>query len=313
MGTDARLQKTFEDLHRQLRERYDSRSLYDAFGVKPNSTEDEIRRKFRQKVLQYHPDRNKKPDAEQKIKDINDINAILSNPEKRASYDAWLRIAANQQRPPVEDLEEILQRRQAEQEELLRKAREGFAARSDRMRSAHAAEELADVFKRRGNASPGRGNNEYVYDNSFSRVTVTGGTGNVRLLLSYDGTTRIRGHTNNVPTDIGNHLLIEGLEGILVLPNNRQGLNVDISTGIGDIEGEIQHQGRVVSVFGNISLRLCAPLGVKVKSKRGGYAVTVKNMIRKPESGIYVPGIERPIGTLQVETNSGNISVDYVR
>ena len=63
MTTDARQRMYFERLHERLQKQYGSRSLYDALGVKPIASEAEIRRKFRQKALKYHPDRNKSPDA----------------------------------------------------------------------------------------------------------------------------------------------------------------------------------------------------------------------------------------------------------
>ncbi|MBI2581300.1 J domain-containing protein [Candidatus Woesearchaeota archaeon] len=93
MAFDPRQQRKFEELQARLRKSYGSGSLYDALGVKPGATEDEITKRYRKMAFEFHPDRNKAPDAEQRFKDLQAINNILSKPEERASYDAWLATA----------------------------------------------------------------------------------------------------------------------------------------------------------------------------------------------------------------------------
>ena len=60
---------------------------YTLLGVPKTASVDEIKKKYRQAAMQYHPDRNKDPGAEEKFKDINDAYQTLSNPDKRAAYD----------------------------------------------------------------------------------------------------------------------------------------------------------------------------------------------------------------------------------
>jgi molecular chaperone DnaJ len=65
-----------------------SRNYYDILGVAHDADEKTIKNAFRDLALQYHPDRNKAPGAEEKFKEIAEAYAILSNPQKRAAYDA---------------------------------------------------------------------------------------------------------------------------------------------------------------------------------------------------------------------------------
>ena len=65
------------------------RDYYDILSVQRNATKDEIKNQYRKLALQYHPDRNKAPDAEERFKEISEAYAILSDDEKRAQYDRF--------------------------------------------------------------------------------------------------------------------------------------------------------------------------------------------------------------------------------
>ena len=62
---------------------------YDVLGVARNANEEDIRRAFRRKAMEYHPDRNKNADAEEKFKEINEAYQVLSDSGKRAQYDRF--------------------------------------------------------------------------------------------------------------------------------------------------------------------------------------------------------------------------------
>ena len=62
---------------------------YEVLGVNRQDSEEEIRRAFRKKAMEYHPDRNKEPDAEEKFKEINEAYQVLSDSSKRAQYDRF--------------------------------------------------------------------------------------------------------------------------------------------------------------------------------------------------------------------------------
>lgn len=64
------------------------RTPYDILGVKPNASEDEIRKAFRKLAKKWHPDLNPgDAKAEAQFKDINAAYDLLSDPAKRARYD----------------------------------------------------------------------------------------------------------------------------------------------------------------------------------------------------------------------------------
>lgn len=57
-------------------------------GVAKDADQKAIKDAFRNLALKYHPDRNKEPGAEERFKEIAEAYAILSDPKKRAEYDA---------------------------------------------------------------------------------------------------------------------------------------------------------------------------------------------------------------------------------
>ena len=65
------------------------RDYYEVLGVKKDASDADIKRAYRKMAAQYHPDVNHEPDAEQKFKEINEANEVLSDPDKRARYDQF--------------------------------------------------------------------------------------------------------------------------------------------------------------------------------------------------------------------------------
>ncbi|MGQ9551931.1 MAG: molecular chaperone DnaJ [Candidatus Bathycorpusculaceae bacterium] len=63
------------------------RDYYEILGVSRNASKEEIKDAYRKLAMQYHPDRNKAPDAEEKFKEISEAYAVLSDDEKRQQYD----------------------------------------------------------------------------------------------------------------------------------------------------------------------------------------------------------------------------------
>src|SRR5215472_18795190 len=67
---------------------FDFKDYYKILGVDKKATEKEIRQAYRKLARKYHPDVNPgDTSAEEKFKEINEANEVLSDPEKRKKYD----------------------------------------------------------------------------------------------------------------------------------------------------------------------------------------------------------------------------------
>ncbi|RHZ90084.1 hypothetical protein Glove_8g46 [Diversispora epigaea] len=62
---------------------------YEVLGVSPTASSNEIKKQYYKLALQFHPDKNKAPDAEQRFKKISDAYQVLSNPELRRKYNEF--------------------------------------------------------------------------------------------------------------------------------------------------------------------------------------------------------------------------------
>lgn len=64
-----------------------SQDLYELLGVGRDADADAIKKAYRRLARQYHPDVNPDPDAQDRFKEISRAYEVLSDPQKRASYD----------------------------------------------------------------------------------------------------------------------------------------------------------------------------------------------------------------------------------
>ena len=64
-----------------------SEDFYSVLGVDRDAGEEEIKRAFRKKASEYHPDVSEDPDAEAKFKRIQEAKEVLLDDEKRRMYD----------------------------------------------------------------------------------------------------------------------------------------------------------------------------------------------------------------------------------
>lgn len=66
-----------------------AKDLYAILGVSKDATDAEIKKAFRRKARELHPDVNKAPDAEDRFKELNEAYDVLSDANKRAQYDRF--------------------------------------------------------------------------------------------------------------------------------------------------------------------------------------------------------------------------------
>jgi DnaJ-class molecular chaperone len=75
------------------------RDPYELLGVSRQASADDVRRAYRGLVRKHHPDANPDdPGAEERFKELYQAYEVLSNPEKRRSYDERFRAASQRNR-----------------------------------------------------------------------------------------------------------------------------------------------------------------------------------------------------------------------
>ena len=63
------------------------KDYYETLGVARDASAEDIKKAFRKLARKYHPDVSKEPNADARMKEVNEAYAVLSDPEKRSAYD----------------------------------------------------------------------------------------------------------------------------------------------------------------------------------------------------------------------------------
>ena len=66
------------------------RDYYEVLGVAKSASDEEIKKAYRKKAIQYHPDKNQgNKEAEEKFKEAAEAYEVLSDAQKRQRYDQF--------------------------------------------------------------------------------------------------------------------------------------------------------------------------------------------------------------------------------
>lgn len=76
-----------------------NKDFYEVLGLSKSASADEIKKAYRKLALEYHPDRNKSKDAGEKFKEVTKAYEVLSDPQKRQTYDQFGAAAFEQGSP----------------------------------------------------------------------------------------------------------------------------------------------------------------------------------------------------------------------
>ena len=131
----------------------DFKDYYAVLGVARDASADDIKKAYRKLARKYHPDVSTEPDAAQRMSEVNEAYAVLSDPEKRAAYD---RLAqghrAGQSFTPPPDWGAGFEFHGAPEGMDAEAFSDFFSALFGRMGAARAG-----ASRRRAHAAPGRG------------------------------------------------------------------------------------------------------------------------------------------------------------
>ncbi len=74
-------------IHREACLSKDFHDYYARLGIARQATADDVKRAYRGQARRFHPDISKEPEAEQRMREVNEAYVVLSDPDKRAAYD----------------------------------------------------------------------------------------------------------------------------------------------------------------------------------------------------------------------------------
>ena len=128
-----------------------AKDLYAVLGVPRDADEETIKKAFRKLAMKHHPDKSPGKASEQRFKEVNQANEVLSDAKKRALYDEF-------------GEESLSQNFDAERARVIRQYGGGRGARAGRGGAPGGGFDVQDIF---GNAAPGGGDFGDIFGDLF--------------------------------------------------------------------------------------------------------------------------------------------------
>ncbi len=287
----------------------------------PLSTAAQIRNAYRKQVLKWHPDKhpNDPPDAkataETMIKAINNAYEVLKNQDTKTLYDGVYEAEKARKGGGVRGAAPSTGQRQTysppQSPPRSSDARSGdhSGGRSSGTRifvngvevsREEAARWGIHIGSRTSRSESGLESQISESYEGVRTVRISNEKSSIKLGLSNDGKVYVNGFAAKKPQlSTDGVLSIEDIAGTVLLPRRQSGLYVAARTEVGNIEGDVAHQGTLRAEVGHVKLNIHAPLEViaEVEVGSGG--------------GRYYPPSGRPTGRLEVKTEVGNVKIAY--
>jgi len=81
-------------------------NYYEILDISTDATKEEIKKAYRKLALQYHPDKNKSPDAHERFIEINEAYLLLYDDDARAKYDKEFQTHSQKKKPNQTEYQE---------------------------------------------------------------------------------------------------------------------------------------------------------------------------------------------------------------
>lgn len=284
------------------------KDYFKTLDISRNATDSEIKTAYRRAAKFYHPDRynndpEMKKEAEKRFKEATEAYKVLSDPEKRQVH--------------LNDLHRDEQKHKK---------------RADDKKAKDQHHETKQRFTYYGKTI--KKTKKYRVNNTYKNVDQLNvfGLGDLELGTSNDNNIHIHGISKTNPKANSRQLTINTFDGEILLPSELN-IRLNISLNVGDVKGQVQHEGLIKTKVGDVNIRMMKPMildaktstgdiyiksssEVNAESKTGDIRIRASHEIVNAQTNTGDVDIkkhegtqQKPRGKLEIKSNTGDIEV----